>query len=475
MISFIFNQVLHISFIGTIAALVILVSRLITKNKLGINFQYAVDFILIIRLLMWFRITTNISIYNYVPSYSTTIMNMPSIIDGISNTQNNVQEIAKNNVAFKGDFIINFLDVLGYIWILGIIIIGLVMILNILKVNKHIKKLDIICDKEIIDIFEKSRKKAGINKNIKLIESNIVKSPCVYGYIKPKILIPKSILNCKDQINFEYIFLHELTHIKRHHILINYIIFALSTIHWFNPLIGYALSKMKDDMEIICDSEVLYILDKDENVQYGNLLLDLQEISIRAPWLPQMAGIKNNKNNLKRRIKMIKKFKKTTYKKLSIIALTGIVLIGGSVLTEAKAANADVHKGQVIEDKLDYNFVNDEQVIGKWEVVDFVKNEDDFIPEKRSWKEDLYLKDMIFLKDGKMAQPIVENITSDEATPVEWLTWTKGIVMHLGDKTASSYKIKDINGEKYMIYEWKSGDYILRGEKPHYYVLKQVK
>ena len=172
---------------------------------------------------------------------------------------------------------------------------------------------------------------------------------------------------------------------------------------------------------------------------------------------------------------MIKKFNKTNYKKLSIIALTGIVLIGGSILTEGKIANANVNKTQIIEDKVDYDFVNDEVVIGKWETVDFVKNEDDFTPEKKSWKENLYLKDLVFLKDGKMAQPAVENRTSDEVTPVEWLTWTNGLVMHLGDKTASLYKIKEINGEKYMMYQWKSGDYIEKGQKPCYYVLKQVK
>lgn len=154
-------------------------------------------------------------------------------------------------------------------------------------------------------------------------------------------------------------------------------------------------------------------------------------------------------------------------------------MVGGTVLTEAKATNAaSIASGntpQIIEDKLDYDFVNDEQVVGKWEVVDYVKNQEDFKTGNKSWNENLYLKDLIFLPDGKMAQPIAGNHQSDETTPVEWLTWTKGIVMHKGDKTASAYEIKEINGEKYMFYQWKSGDYIYRGMTPYYYVLKQVK
>jgi len=54
-----------------------------------------------------------------------------------------------------------------------------------------------------------------------------------------------------------------------------------------------------------------------------------------------------------------------------------------------------------------------------------------------------------------------------------WWTWTKGVVMHSGDRTASRYAIKEINGARYMFFEWKSGDYTIRGNKPEYYVLKK--
>lgn len=107
-------------------------------------------------------------------------------------------------------------------------------------------------------------------------------------------------------------------------------------------------------------------------------------------------------------------------------------------MTEANAVDtSNIKIGQIKEDKLDSKFVNDEEVIGKWEAVDFVENEKDFKPGVKSWGDELYLKDFIFLKDGKMAQSITQDITSDEVTPVEWLKWTKGTVIHFGDQTAS--------------------------------------
>jgi hypothetical protein len=116
-------------------------------------------------------------------------------------------------------------------------------------------------------------------------------------------------------------------------------------------------------------------------------------------------------------------------------------------------------EGRIV-DKIDYPFVNDPQVIGTWHSVDFVGEMEEFKADQKLWKGDLYLKGLIFKPNGKTFKP--------------WWTWTKGLVFHSGDKTASKYTIKDIEGSTYMFYEWKSGDYTIRYRKPSYYVLKKV-
>lgn len=117
-------------------------------------------------------------------------------------------------------------------------------------------------------------------------------------------------------------------------------------------------------------------------------------------------------------------------------------------------------QGRIV-DKIDWPFVNDPQVIGTWESVDFVREIEDFEPDEKNWDHgELYLKGFIFKPDGKTFKP--------------WWTWTKGLVFHAGDKTASKYTIKHIEGSAYMFYEWKSGDYTMRYMKPFYYILKKV-
>ncbi len=111
-----------------------------------------------------------------------------------------------------------------------------------------------------------------------------------------------------------------------------------------------------------------------------------------------------------------------------------------------------------IVDKIDYPFVNDPEALGTWKSIDFVENIEDFNPNEKDWKDDLYLKEIVCLENGKTKGP--------------W-SWTKGLILHPGDKTASKYLIKDINGSKYMFFEWKSGDYTIRHIKPSYYILKK--
>jgi len=128
-----------------------------------------------------------------------------------------------------------------------------------------------------------------------------------------------------------------------------------------------------------------------------------------------------------------------------------------SVILLAMTISAKLPKRRII-DKIDYPFVNDPKLIGKWRSVDFVKQIEDFDPHVKRHRGQLYLKEMSILDKGRTTGP--------------W-TWTKGLIIHPGNKTAAKYHIKEINASTYMFFEWKSGDYSNRRMKPKYYVLRK--
>jgi hypothetical protein len=134
---------------------------------------------------------------------------------------------------------------------------------------------------------------------------------------------------------------------------------------------------------------------------------------------------------------------------------------GGGGLWEGTLAGTRFAVQVGSRDKIDLPFVDDPEVIGTWSSVDFVPEIARFVPGKRAWHGELYLKELTFRAGGKTANP--------------WFTWTRGFLLHSGDQTASHYEIRELSGVRYLFLEWKSGDFSVLGMKPHYYVLQSMR
>jgi hypothetical protein len=111
-------------------------------------------------------------------------------------------------------------------------------------------------------------------------------------------------------------------------------------------------------------------------------------------------------------------------------------------------------------DNIELPFVDDPPVLGTWESVDFVATIAEFNPDLRAMRGELFFKGLTFLAGGKTTHP--------------WFTWTKGVLIHHGDQTASRYELRELKGRTYLFLEWKSGDFTISGRKPQYYVLQSI-
>jgi len=148
----------------------------------------------------------------------------------------------------------------------------------------------------------------------------------------------------------------------------------------------------------------------------------------------------------------------------SSVAFLSVMLILTGGIAFAKVFNKPVRT-----DMIEYPFVKDDAVIGKWEVVDFVHKMEYFDEKNRSWEAELYLNAIAFLPDGSMFLSIKGSPLTDSE-----LVWTKDMIISKINQTASKYTLQEIDGTTYMFFEWKSGDYIFRNMDPGHYVLKQA-
>jgi bla regulator protein BlaR1 len=336
----------------------------------------------------------------------------------------------------------------------------------------------LIEDKNIIDILEKCKSDMHIKRHIAIVQDSNIKSPAIFSLIKPKILMPLNIIENMSDNDIRNIFLHELSHYKRKDMFINYVIRIINVIYWFNPIIWYFANELKKDMELSCDQFALYYVKSDKLKDYGYTMIDVIKYSKlnEKRELNMAVGISVNITDMTKRMNMIKQFKRNSYKTI-ISSLFILSLLSIIMLTEAKINSVfseDVSNNQItskyivdelgrnkIVDKIDYPYEYDPKVEGHWIGVDLVGYVSDFKKDKKSWNGDLFTKELTFFKDG--------------TTNYEWLTWTKGIAIDKTYKLSSQYFIKDIDGESYMFFQWKGGDYAYGCRRPMYYVLKKVK
>jgi Antirepressor regulating drug resistance, predicted signal transduction N-terminal membrane component len=485
-----FQKIVQLSFMGSLIVVSILLTKIIMKDRIGIRFQYAIWFILILRLLLPFTPSSSFSVYNYVPTNIPTyvssdksrMMSIPASYPSMDESSNTtfIERTERTTITY----LVLAKKALPFLWISGVCMIGLVIFINNWLFLKRIKKCPRIKDQHVLSILNDCKNLMNISKDIFLVETNMDRTPCVLNFIKPIIMIPTKSLEECNLNHLKYVLLHELAHVKRKDIFINYIVSFLCIIYWFNPLIWFGFHKMREDREICCDSLTLSVLGEDEVTNYGFTIINFAEVSLRAPYLPAVAGIINKKSIMKRRIIMIKRFEKNSYRitsmALTVLLIAGIIFLTGEMKTDGnedtstKAETFGDASTQII-DGVNCTFVDDQDAIGKWDTVDFVKDIDDYVPNVTSWRGDLYLLNIKLLPNGEM--PKIEVDSSDKIVVIDtsmFVTWTKGYIINHYNNTAGKYTIKEINGTKYMFWEWKSGDYIRSGMKPYYYVLKQA-
>jgi len=120
----------------------------------------------------------------------------------------------------------------------------------------------------------------------------------------------------------------------------------------------------------------------------------------------------------------------------------------------------------MIKDKIDYPFVIDKNALGLWIAVDFIniKDKRNYTPKKCA--KEFYLKSLTLNANGEFIGEYVDGKLFKG-------NWTKEKLINNVYVTASNYEIKEINGEKYMILDWKSGDYSYQGFVDGCYVLKK--
>lgn len=149
-------------------------------------------------------------------------------------------------------------------------------------------------------------------------ETHRVEVPLVMGYLHPRIYLPAFL----RQEERGYILLHEQIHLRRRDYLIKPAAFAVTLLHWFNPVVWLAYHLLSEDMERACDEAVLRRMGSGIRKKYSMSLLNLS-VGQSIHSLPTVAF---GERGIKYRVMNI-----LHYKKAGGLTLALLVLLFGAV------------------------------------------------------------------------------------------------------------------------------------------------
>ncbi|MDU1004857.1 MAG: M56 family metallopeptidase [Clostridium butyricum] len=352
----IFLIVFQTSLTAGIIILIIFAILKLFNNNLNIRVKYLLMSLILIRLIVPVTTQTNLKI---------NISEVLKTIQG--NNQNKLSEEYTSNSKIKkneigtinkepitsnhdklnvkndqvqnqvNDILKNIVDAGAIIWCGGIGILTCILMIVLIKFKIESNNMERIKDGNIIKILNKLKRNVNLKSNINVYICDEKKSPCILGFIRPKIYLPHYVLEL-DEDMISHILLHELMHYKRKDLYLNFICWIILLLHWFNPLVRIALKKLKTYREYGCDCFVLQILGEEKNVDYGMTIINLSKIVTNKRNIQLGLGFERN-NLIKGRIEMIKSFKNDSYK-ISAKAALGCLVAAVVVCTNGITVNA---------------------------------------------------------------------------------------------------------------------------------------
>ena len=336
-----FDWLLQTTLSGSVVIGLVLLAQKVLGGKLGPRWCHALWLVLLIRLVLPGTFPSQINLLSLVPSLNRQIQQQqpsnPAEKQEVSQTaqisyapdaiqaHRSESDVGRQeqmtpkprmlaNIQNKTKpWLASLRRVLPFIWLAGAMVIAVYLFMSNFFLWRIVKRERPLLDQKTLELFEECKERMGVHTIVGLIPSAQIKSPALFGFIRPRLLFPKEMLEEASQEEMRYIFLHELAHLKRRDIYLGWLTSVLQILHWFNPLVWFAFYRMRADRELSCDALVLSRTGKEKSKEYGQAIVGLLRRFSQSRPLPAMAGILENKSQLKRRITMITKFKKNSY------------------------------------------------------------------------------------------------------------------------------------------------------------------
>lgn len=332
----------RMSLVATVIMIVILGIKRIFPKLLSPIWQRIMWMLWIIALIVPIQWQSKLSIYNYVPiefekvqtlSYRDEYKEVEDTYQSKlqQHTDTNTNSKSSNDLAILEQKLqlLNLKSILvdyiiPAIWLFGMFTILILQVIEQIRFRKKIKNTGkVSCDENLLTILNACKKELKIRQKVTLVEQQELATPSIFGMIHMQILIPPN-LDKLGEKQIRYIFLHELSHLKRKDNILVWLLSLLKIVYWYQPFIRMGIKQLRKDIEMDIDEMVVRNLSKKEQTTYCLTLL--QVATLKQEKIVGTLGMSEEKSNLEKRIHMIK-VQEMFQKNKIWITLVGIIVV----------------------------------------------------------------------------------------------------------------------------------------------------
>lgn len=164
-------------------------------------------------------------------------------------------------------------SIIVLVWISGIIFSIFKHIKSYYLFRRFVDFLPMTKEEHVYDIFLQTKPRFAL-KNTKIIIHDAIKSPAIFGLLRPVILLPALPFSDDELIG---IFVHESAHYYYGHLIIKYITEFIRSCFWWNPCFRNLSLEMAHALEMHSDKKVCNKLDDIQQKKYLTCIANIAD------------------------------------------------------------------------------------------------------------------------------------------------------------------------------------------------------
>jgi beta-lactamase regulating signal transducer with metallopeptidase domain len=194
----------------------------------------------------------------------------------LSASENETSKTLFNLSTFKGYFN-EHLPLIVTLWLLGVALFLLRLMGSVSYIYYLKNRMNFPTDEYWTEMIDNLSKKAGLKQAVELVESAMVRTPVVVGFLKPMILFPMGVINRLAPEEVEAILAHELAHVLRHDYIFNIFQSVVEALFYYHPAVWWLSGQIRNERESACDDIAINLISSKMN--YAKALVTIQEMS----------------------------------------------------------------------------------------------------------------------------------------------------------------------------------------------------